>query len=160
MTNDLNAVITVSRNKLRKALEERMEIIRKEHADNHWMKELQNAIDRYEEASTETSEGYTERLIQWHKSVAEGLEKGEITLTQTGRLRNEPKKPKRGQPTGGSYYSRWSKNDLLRQLAQHEKQLEVALAPVQAALTMLDMTTTASVQIDASEYQKLLSGGR
>ena len=96
---------------------------------------------------------------EWYEAVAEGLRSGEITFTQSGKLRNAPPKP--GSASGSRRHGDWSyynNEELERQIRLTNEQKAQAVKPLDTAIDLLNLSTDETVEIDSSDYQALLSG--
>jgi len=102
-----------------------------------------------------SKETFLQTLVGWYRSVADGLEKGDLKVDEYGDISRASKKhdhpPQR--PTRGYDVRHWE-----RQVAHSKAELTRAQAPYEAALKLLGMATGDTVEIDGSDYDGLLSG--
>jgi hypothetical protein len=99
------------------------------------------------------------RTIEYHTAILEGLENGNLDLTETGRIRcikgELPAKPKMGKI---NHWSRLPLVDLKRRLKYYQDRREAEVKPLLTAIDLLKLAEGESVQIDTADYQNLLSG--
>ena len=154
----MKAMLTLNKADLIAKLEARVEEI--SERPNALIAELKEGIETLKSAKS-----YSTSLGEWHAAVAEGLADGSITLTESGKLKNAPARPKLGAHTlnlsidTGYYRQRqWTEDDLNTLVKDEESRLAHALKPIHTALELLHMSMDETVQVDSADYQALLSG--
>ena len=154
----MKAMLTLNKADLIAKLEARVEEI--SERPNALIAELKEGIETLKSAKS-----YAASLGEWHAAVAEGLADGSITLTESGKLKNAPARPKLGAHTlnlsidTGYYRQRqWTEDDLNTLVKDEESRLAHALKPIHTALDLLSMSVDETVQVDSADYQALLSG--
>lgn len=158
----MNTTLSVKRADLQKKLQARIDELNKQYEENG-LSGLREAIRIAEKG--ETPDDYRSRMVNYHRQVADGLDEGTITLSESGRLSGDvPERPKKDRLASlrfgyGWDWGRMSLEQLQGQLRQHDQRHEENVRPLQAALDLLDMSSDAKVQIDSADYHKLLSSG-
>lgn len=154
----MKAMLTLNKADLISKLETRVEEI--SERPNALIAELKEGVETLKSAKS-----YALSLGEWHAAVAEGLADGSITLTETGKLKNAPARPKKGEHSlslsidTGYYRSRqWTEDQLLDYISKLESNLAQDLKPLQTALDLLHMSVDETVLVDSADYQALLSG--
>lgn len=154
----MKAMLTLNKADLIAKLEARVEEI--SERPNALIAELKEGIE-----TLRTGKSYAAALGEWHAAVAEGIASGDITVTDSGKLKNAPVRPKIGLHSlnlsidSGYYRHRqWSEEDLNAWIKREEEALAAALKPIQTALDLLSMSVDETVQVDSADYQALLSG--
>jgi hypothetical protein len=118
----------------------------------------------------ETAVSDTEEWAKYHDEMAAGFRDGSITLSRTGRPRashrgNMPAKPgvrstvrSKGDRAENL---RWYNADGLRQQIENIKRYEAeVVAPINAAIDLLNLATGETVEVDLDSYSPLLTPGR
>lgn len=154
----MKAMLTLNKADLIAKLEARVEEI--SERPNALIAELKEGIETLKSAKS-----YTNSLGEWHAAVAEGLADGSITLTESGKLKNAPARPKMGEHSlnlsidMGYYRNRqWTEEDLNEWIEREEEGLAATLKPIHTALDLLHMSMDETVQVDSADYQAMLSG--
>ena len=154
----MKAMLTLNKDDLIAKLEARIDEISED--PTALIAELKDGIETLKSAKS-----YAASLGEWHAAVAEGLAEGSITLTESGKLKNAPARPKLGAHTlnlsidTGYYRQRqWTEEGLLSVVKSVEAQLAADLKPILTALELLHMSMDETVQVDSADYQAMLSG--
>lgn len=150
----MKATLTVNKAELRAKLEARVEEIRN-IPEEGYERDLHEAIELRKKG--EDAEAYLKRTIEYYTLIIDGLQDGSITISNSGRLSGQtPQKPAKGKVT--FQYSKWTLDQMEKEYARYERQREHRTVPVQTAIELLDMATGSEIEIDAADYQALLSG--
>lgn len=154
----MKAMLTLNKSDLIAKLEARMEELSEKPTE--LIAEFKEGVE-----TLKTAKSYASSLAEWHAEVAQGINDGTITLTDSGKLKNAPTRPKVGEHTlalsidTGYYRNRqWTEAGLLELIKNEEANLAAGLKPIQSALELLHMSMDEVVQVDSADYQALLSG--
>ena len=106
-------------------------------------------------------------LAAWYQEVALGLADGSITLNKSGNIKGAPSKPSakggRGRMAGSRHYDYedpqfWDMDHIERTKEAYQKQKNAVVKELQNSIDMISMSVSETVQVDAADYNAMLTG--